>query len=72
VGNFAGDTSEGYKSDVNGCILLGDSFGLYNSQTILYNSQNTFTSLGNSITKNEVQPKYTLIITNNTNTQMVA
>ena len=26
-GNYAGDTTLGYKSDVEGCILLGDSFG---------------------------------------------
>ena len=37
AGNFAGDESKGYRSDTDGCILLGSEFGIIHKQkAILY------------------------------------
>ena len=41
AGNFAGDVSKGLKSDVEGCILLGDDFGILNGQNAISNSKKT-------------------------------
>lgn len=40
-GNYAGDTSQGKKSHVNGCILLGDKFGILGNQRAILNSRVT-------------------------------
>lgn len=40
-GNYCGDISKGYKSDVNGCILVGDRIGMLNKQLSILNSKNT-------------------------------
>lgn len=41
AGNHAGDTERGYKSDVQGCILLGDHIGTLAGQTAILNSRAT-------------------------------
>lgn len=40
-GNWAGDESKGYKSNVNGCILLGKQRGILNNQWAVLNSRIT-------------------------------
>jgi len=40
-GNWAGDKSKGYKSNVNGCILLGKQRGLLGNQIAVLNSRIT-------------------------------
>lgn len=40
AGNTAGDTSKGYQSDAQGCILLGESTGLIGKQLAILNSKN--------------------------------
>jgi len=43
IGNYAGDTSKGYKSDVEGCILLGEGIKSYtNGQQMLTESRIAF------------------------------
>jgi len=42
VGNFAGDTDKGLKSDVLGCVLLGNSITVINTQMGVSDSGNTF------------------------------
>lgn len=39
AGNYAGDTSKGFKSNVLGCILLGQSFGIMSGQRAVGNSK---------------------------------
>ena len=39
VGNYAGDTSKGYRSDTGGCIMLGKSLGYLNKQRALISSR---------------------------------
>lgn len=40
-GNWAGDTSKGYRSDVNGCIVLGQKQGVLAGQLAVLNSRIT-------------------------------
>lgn len=40
-GNLAGDTDQHLKSDVLGCILLGNGYGLVGSQRGILNSRRT-------------------------------
>jgi hypothetical protein len=40
-GNWAGDTSKGYRTHVNGCILLGKSRGTLAGQLAVLNSRIT-------------------------------
>lgn len=40
-GNWAGDIAKGYKSHVNGCILLGKRMGLLANQLAVLNSRIT-------------------------------
>jgi hypothetical protein len=40
-GNFAGDTRKGWKSDVKGCILLGNEMGEIEGQLAILNSRVT-------------------------------
>lgn len=44
-GNYAGDTSKGLKSDVNGCILVGEKFGTLNGQSAVLNSRKTLLAM---------------------------
>lgn len=44
-GNFAGDESRGYKSDVEGCILVGEKFGVLEGQQAVLNSRKTLLAL---------------------------
>ncbi|MGQ5524069.1 DUF5675 family protein [Chitinimonas sp. PSY-7] len=43
AGNFAGDVEKGLKSDVEGCILLGESDGVLDGQRAVLNSRSTVT-----------------------------
>jgi len=40
-GNYAGDTSKGYKTSVEGCILLGKVHGYLSNQRAVLNSRIT-------------------------------
>lgn len=40
-GNFAGDTAAGLKSDLLGCIALGQKVGLLNGQLAVFSSRST-------------------------------
>ena len=39
VGNYAGDRSKGFKCNVEGCILLGKSFGVMSNQKAVGSSK---------------------------------
>ncbi len=41
AGNFAGDTSKGFKTHVNGCILLGKDHGFLGGQRAVLSSRVT-------------------------------
>lgn len=43
TGNYAGDTSKGYRSDVEGCILLGLKLGYLNNQRAVLSSRDAMT-----------------------------
>lgn len=38
-GNFAGDTSKGFRSDVRGCLVLGSDVGQLNGQKVVTGSK---------------------------------
>ena len=57
-GNYCGSVRDGYKSDVEGCILLGRDFSIDNEQKIVTASKSTFTEFVELIGKN----KFKLII----------
>jgi hypothetical protein len=59
VGNFAGDTSKGCRSDVEGCILVGTKRGKLNGQTAVLNSRIAMKRLGELL-----QVPFNLIINN--------
>lgn len=40
-GNFAGNIDFGYKSDIDGCLLLGEKFGYLYGQRAVLNSKTT-------------------------------
>lgn len=40
-GNYAGDVNKGYKSHVEGCLLLGSKFGILETQLAILNSRVT-------------------------------
>lgn len=40
-GNYAGDVSKGFKTHVNGCILLGQKYGFLGEQLAVLNSRIT-------------------------------
>jgi len=44
-GNFAGDVTRGLRSDVEGCILLGRSFGPLFGQLAILDSRSTVAAL---------------------------
>ncbi len=44
-GNYAGDTSKGWKTHSKGCILLGKSIGVLNGQKAVLNSRITIKRL---------------------------
>ena len=39
AGNFAGDVNKGLKSDVDGCILVGQKHGVLNGQQVVLSSR---------------------------------
>ena len=45
IGNWAGDTSLGYKSDVEGCTVFGTALGSLAGQTAVLNSETALNSL---------------------------
>lgn len=47
-GNFAGDSSLGYKTHSLGCILVGQRHGYINRQKAVLNSKKTFNDLVNN------------------------
>ena len=52
TGNHAGDTTKGYKSDVEGCILVGISHCTLSGQTAVYPSIPAMDKLRGAIGKN--------------------
>lgn len=44
-GNFAGNKALGHKSDVEGCILVGQKFGVLEGQLAVLNSRKTLLAL---------------------------
>ena len=53
AGNWAGDSKKGYKTHVNGCILLGQKRGLLAGQLAVLNSRITVRKFQNKL---EFQP----------------
>ena len=51
-GNYCGSVKDGYKTDVEGCILLGKDFARDNKQRIVTASKDTFTRFVKAIGKN--------------------
>jgi len=51
-GNYAGDFSKGWKTNVEGCILLGKEFGWLSKQRAILNSRITVRAFMNHM-KNE-------------------
>jgi len=51
-GNYAGDVEKGYKSHVEGCVLLGKTFGWLGKQKAVLNSRITVRAFMNHM-KNE-------------------
>lgn len=41
-GNYAGNKQKGFKSDIEGCILLGTSIGILSNQKAIVNSKSAF------------------------------
>lgn len=48
-GNWAGDTKKGFKTHVNGCILLGKSHGFLSDQRAILNSRVTVRKFRNTM-----------------------
>lgn len=42
VGNWCGDTTKGFKSDVLGCMILGSHLAIMGGQKAVTNSKDTF------------------------------
>lgn len=59
-GNRAGDVNKGFKSDVEGCILLGNTIGTIEGQYAVEDSRNAITQFMNLL---DYQP-FMLVITN--------
>lgn len=51
VGNWAGDTDKGLRSDSLGCILVGDSFAVINGQKGVSGSRNALSQMLNAVTE---------------------
>lgn len=45
MGNFCGDTTQGFKSDVLGCIIVGEELWEIDGQTAVLNSDEAFDRL---------------------------
>lgn len=45
AGNFAGAKNLGHKTDVEGCILVGEKFGVLDGQPAILNSRKTLLAL---------------------------
>ena len=41
AGNYAGDEETGYRTDTDGCILLGEEHGILDDQEVVLNSRIT-------------------------------
>lgn len=54
-GNYAGDTKKGFKSHVNGCILLGKNHGFLNEQRAILSSRTTVRKFRNAMKDNIFQ-----------------
>ena len=50
-GNFAGDTDKGFKSDVEGCILLGLTYGSIDGQQAVKSSRAALDALRDMVEK---------------------
>lgn len=59
-GNWAGDTSLGFKSDSDGCIIVGTSAGILNNQLAVLNSHIALAKLIAAFKSNLIAP--TLIV----------
>ena len=46
-GNFAGDEESGYRTDTDGCILLGTNHGILGEQEVVFDSVNTINAFMN-------------------------
>lgn len=55
VGNYAGDTSKGFRSDVLGCILVGDGYSKGGGQMMLTNSKVTLDRLLEATAKQDME-----------------
>ena len=49
AGNWAGDTKKGFKTHVNGCILLGKKHGFLSDQRAILNSRVTVRKFRNTM-----------------------
>jgi hypothetical protein len=49
AGNWAGDTKKGFKTHVNGCILLGKDHGFLSDQRAILNSKVTVRKFRNTM-----------------------
>ena len=54
-GNFAGDINKGFRSHTKGCLLLGERFGILNSQLAILNSRNTMKRLFEAFDKEDFE-----------------
>jgi hypothetical protein len=52
-GNYAGDVSKGYKTHVEGCVLLGKTFGWLGEQRAVLNSRITVRAFMNHMKDEE-------------------
>lgn len=57
-GNFGGDISLGYKTHVQGCILLGSRFGVIEGQRAILNSRPTLAKFLTAMNRED----FTLVI----------
>jgi hypothetical protein len=64
IGNYAGDTAKGYRSDVQGCILVGLTLGEINGQQALLSSRLAMDALQAAVGRKP----FTLVIADNAGT----
>lgn len=58
TGNFCGDRSQGYKSDVEGCILVGEELGVLDGQKAILKSRAAMADLRDAVGKDA----FTLVV----------
>lgn len=61
AGNYAGDVEKGFRSDVEGCILVGSAKGTLNNQQVVVNSRNTLRKFHEELGSKD----FTLIVNEN-------